>query len=151
MKNIDLTRGEEISFYFLYLKQYLMSYRFAGVTDDYIQSRAEAAEQAYEDARRNGHEVDEAHAISMAVLLDGFRYSDYEIIMDVLEEEFSDDVSDEMRPFMASHLQTIKMVEDVFDNYDVQANTFVTSGKYYQLRCELTGVISIILTEYGVQ
>lgn len=150
MKNFNVTREEEISFYFLYLKQYLTSYRFAGVSDAYIRARAEIAEQSYEDARRNGYEVDEAHAMSMAVLLDGFRYSDYEIIMDVLEEDFKDDVSEEMRPFMASHLQTIKMVEDVFDSYDVQANTFVTSGKYYQLRCELTGVISIILTEYGL-
>lgn len=148
MTDYNITREEELSFYFLYLKTYLTSYSFAGVTDTFIHLRAELAEEAYENARRNGAEVDEAHAVSMAVLLDGFRYSDYEIIMDVLEEEFKDDVSEDMRPFMATHLQSISMVEDVFDNYDMQDNTFVTSGKYYQLRCELTGIISIILSEY---
>ena len=148
MTDYKITREEELSFYFLYLKTYLTNYRFAGVTDTFIHSRAEQAEEAYEKARRNGAEVDEAHAVSMAVLLDGFRYSDYEIIMDVLEEEFKDDVSEDMRPFMATHLQSLSMVEDVFNNYDIQDNAFVSSGKYYQLRCELTGIISIILTEY---
>ncbi len=150
MTDYNITREEELSFYFLYLKNYLESYSFTGVTDAFIHTRAEAAEEAYEKARREGAEVDEAHAVSMSVLLDGFRYSDYEIIMDVLEEEFKDDVSVEMRPFMATYLQSLTMVEDVFDSYDIQDNTFVPSGKYYQLRCELTGVISIILTEYGL-
>ena len=90
MTDYNISREEEISFYFLYLKNYLESYRFAGVTDAFIRTRAEAAEEAYESARREGAEVDEAHSVSMAVLLDGFRYSDYEIIMDVLEEEFKD-------------------------------------------------------------
>ena len=150
MTDYNISREEEISFYFLYLKNYLESYRFAGVTDAFIRTRAEAAEVAYEKARLEDAEVDEAHSVSMAVLLDGFRYSDYEIIMDVLEEEFKDDISVEMRPFMASYLQSLTMVEDVFDSYDMQDNTFVPSGRYYQLRCELTGVISIILTENGL-
>ncbi len=150
MTDYNISREEEISFCFLYLKNYLESYRFAGVTDAFIRTRAEAAEEAYESARREGAEVDEAHLVSMAVLLDGFRYSDYEIIMDVLEEEFKDDISVEMRPFMATYLQSLTMVEDVFDSYDMQDNTFVPSGRYYQLRCELTGVISIILTENGL-
>ena len=150
MTDYNISREEEISFYFLYLKNYLESYRFAGVTDAFIRTRAEAAEEAYESGRREGAEVDEAHSVSMAVLLDGFRYSDYEIIMDVLEEEFKDDISVEMRPLMATYLQSLTMVEDVFDSYDMQDNTFVPSGRYYQLRCELTGVISIILTENGL-
>lgn len=144
------TREEELSFYFLYLKNYLESYKFAGVTETFMRTRAELAEETYENARLNGAEVDEAHELSMATLLDGFRYSDYEIIMDVLEEEFSDEVSEDLRPFMATYLQSLSMVEDVFEGYEVQANTFVSSGKYHQLRCELTGVISILLTEYGL-
>lgn len=150
MTDYKLTREEEISFYFLYLKNYLESYKFAGVTDAFMRTRAELAEETYENARRNGDEVDEAHELSMAALLDGFRYSDYEIIMDVLAEEFYDDVSEGLRPFMATYLQTIGMVEDVFDSYEIQDNNFITSGQYDQLRCELTGVISIILTENGL-
>ena len=150
MTDYNISREEEISFYFLYLKNYLESYRFAGVTDAFIRTRADAAEVAYEKARLAVAEGDEAHSVSMAVLRDGFRYSDYEIIMDVLEEEFKDDISVEMRPFMASYLQSLTMVDDVFDSYDMQDNTFVPSGRYYQLRCELTGVISIILTENGL-
>ena len=86
------TREEELSFYYLYLKNYLASYRFEGVTETMIRARAEKAEETYENARRNGAEVDEAHEMSMAALLEGYRYSEYEIIMDVLEEEFMDDV-----------------------------------------------------------
>lgn len=144
------TREEELSFYYLYLKNYLASYRFEGITETMMRARAEKAEETYENARRNGAEVDEAHELSMAALLEGFRYSEYEIMMDVLEEEFKDDVSDELRPFMATYLLSLGMVEDVFDSYDIQANTFVNSGTYHQLRCELTGTISIILTENGL-
>lgn len=144
------TREEELSFYYLYLKNYLESYKFAGVTETFMRTRAEHAEETYENARRNGAEVDEAHELSMAALLDGFRYSDYEIIMDVLVEEFYNEVSEELRPFMATYLQSLGMVEDVFESYDVQSNTFVSSGKYDELRCELTGTISIILTENGL-
>lgn len=150
MTDYDVTREEELSFYFLYLKNYLASYQFVGITDTFIKARAELAEETYENARRNGAEVDEAHEMSMAALLDGFRYSDYEIIMDVLEEEFADEVSKELRPFMATHLQSLGIVEDVFEGYDVQENTFISSGKYDDLRCELTGVISIIFSEYGL-
>lgn len=144
------TREEELSFYYLYLKNYLESYKFAGVTETFMRTRAEHAEETYENARRNGAEVDEAHELSMAALLDGFRYSDYEIIMDVLVEEFYDEVSEDLRPFMATYLQSLGMIEDVFESYEVQSNTFVSSGKYDELRCELTGTISIILTENGL-
>lgn len=144
------TREEELSFYYLYLKNYLASYRFEGVTETMMRTRAEKAEETYENARRNGAEVDEAHELSMAALLEGFRYSEYEIMMDVLEEDFKDDVSDDLRPFMATYLLSFGMVEDVFDSYDIQANTFVSSATYDQLRCELTGTISIILTENGL-
>lgn len=144
------TREEELSFYYLYLKNYLESYKFAGVTETFMRTRAELAEETYENARRKGAEVDEAHELSMAALLDGFRYSDYEIIMDVLVEEFYDEVSEDLRPFMATYLQSLGMIEDVFESYEVQSNTFVSSGKYDELRCELTGTISIILTENGL-
>ena len=144
------TREEELSFYYLYLKNYLESYKFAGVTETFMRTRAEHAEETYENARRNGAEVDEAHELSMAALLDGFRYSDYEIIMDVLVEEFYDEVSEDLRPFMATYLQSLGRIEDVFESYEVQSNTFVCSGKYDELRCELTGTISIILTENGL-
>lgn len=150
MTDYNVTREDELSFYYLYLKNYLDSYKFAGVTDTFIKARAELALETYEKARRNGTEVDEAHELSIAALLEGFRYSDYEIIMDVLEEEFYNDVSEEMRPFMATYLLSLGMVEDVFDEYDIQDNTFVSSGKYDALRCELTGVISIILTADGL-
>ena len=35
------TREEELSFYYLYLKNYLASYRFEGVTETMIRARAE--------------------------------------------------------------------------------------------------------------
>jgi len=147
MTDYNLTREEELSFYYLYLKNYIDTYKFVGVSDIFIRARAEAAEEAYENARRSGAQVDEAHEMSIAVLLEGFRNSEYQIIMDVLAEEFFDDISEEMRPFMASYLTSKGMVEDVFDSYDIQSDDFVPSGESEKLQCELTGVISIILTE----
>lgn len=40
------TREEELSFYFLYLKNYLESYKFAGVTETFMRTRAELADAA---------------------------------------------------------------------------------------------------------
>lgn len=150
MTGLNISRREELDFYFLYLKNYLTQYRFDDVTDTFIQARAELAQFTYDQLRRMGAEVDTAHEMSMDVLLEGFRYSEHEILMDVLEEEFNDDISEDYRPYFVKHLQALQRIEDVFAGYDMQANTFITSGQYHQLRCELTGMISIILTEYGL-
>ena len=56
------TREEELSFYFLYLKNYLESYKFADVTETFMRARAELAEETYENARRNGAEENGAKA-----------------------------------------------------------------------------------------
>lgn len=145
------TREEELSFYFLYLKKYLQDYRFdGGITDNFIRNRAEQAEETYEKARLEGAEVDEAHSMSLAVLLDGFRYSEYELVYDVLEEEFEDDISAEMLPFFTTHLLAQREIDDVFEGYELQEAGFIPSGKYHQLRCELTGAISIYLRENGL-
>lgn len=150
MTGLKLSRKAELDFYVLYLKNYLTQYRFDDVTDTFIQARAELAQFTYTQLRRMGAAVDAAHEMSMDVLLEGFRYSEHEILMDVLEEEFADDISEDYRPYFVKHLQSLRQIEDVFADYDMQANTFINSGRYHMLRCELTGMISIILTEYGL-
>ena len=62
----------ELSFYCLYLMYHLREQGDERATDeDFINSRADAAEIEWEERRRDGLTVDQAQEMAMAVLLEG--------------------------------------------------------------------------------
>lgn len=150
MTDINLPREEELDFYYLYLKKFIVDYRYPGVTDAMIRERAATAYEAYEVARLNGAPIDEAHETSINVLMEGYRHSDYEMVMKVLETEFTDDIPVELHPFVAEHLLAIGMLDNTFEGYDMQSEDFESSGRMNQLHCELTGLISLFLRSHGL-
>jgi hypothetical protein len=63
----------ELSYYRLYLLRFLKEQEDERANDDeFIDARADAAEIEYEERRRDGLTVDQAHECAMAVLLEGF-------------------------------------------------------------------------------
>lgn len=63
----------ELSYYRLYLLRFLKEQEDERANDDeFIDARADAAEIEYEERRRDGLTVDQAHELAMAVLLEGF-------------------------------------------------------------------------------
>lgn len=63
----------ELSYYRLYLLLFLREQEDERATDeDFVASRAEAAEKEWENRRRDGLSVSQAHEMAMAVLLEGF-------------------------------------------------------------------------------
>lgn len=63
----------ELSYYRLYLLRFLKEQEDERANDDeFIDSRADAAEIEYEERRRDGLTVDQAQELAMAVLLEGF-------------------------------------------------------------------------------
>lgn len=63
----------ELSYYRLYLLRFLKEQEDERANDDeFIDTRADAAEIEYEERRRDGLTVDQAQELAMAVLLEGF-------------------------------------------------------------------------------
>lgn len=64
--------SKDLSYYRLYLKKYLVDTDDPRKdVDDFIDSRAELAEQEFEDARRYGLTVNQAQERAIAVLMEG--------------------------------------------------------------------------------
>ena len=68
---IDTAMSSELSYYRLYLKKYLVDTNDPRKdVDDFINSRADLAEEEFEERRRDGLTVDQAQERAIAVLMD---------------------------------------------------------------------------------
>ncbi len=64
--------NNEMSYYRLYLKKYLMETKDPRKdVEDFINSRADLAEMEWEERRRDGLTVDQAQECAITVLMDG--------------------------------------------------------------------------------
>lgn len=67
----DTAMSKELSYYRLYLKKYLVDTNDPRKdVDDFINSRADLAEEEFEERRRDGLTVDQAQERAIAVLMD---------------------------------------------------------------------------------
>ena len=76
------------------------------------------------------------------------RYSRYDILREVVENEFSDEVPEEKREAFIHKL--LPLVGNVFSVYDLSDDNFALSSDYDLLYTELTGATVLYLDEYGV-
>ena len=77
-KNI---RETELSYYGLYLLNYLKEHRFVEAKDiSFVKSRADRATEVYEQARREGYSADGAQELAMADLMRGLHYPKYSLL-----------------------------------------------------------------------
>ena len=83
----------ELSYYELYLLDYLRQHKFTEQHDrDFIRTRADEAAETYEQERRNGHTPDQAQELAMSALTKGLHYSQYDILLGVIDSEFEKSV-----------------------------------------------------------
>ena len=145
-KNLEQT---ELSYYGLYLLNYLKENKFEQASDAaFVKARADEAAEAYERARLEGYTPDGAQEIAMSTLVHGLHYSRYAILREVVESEFADDVpEDKQEGFIAGLLP---LVDAVFSIYDLSDDNFALSPDYDLLRTELTGAVVLYIEEYGV-
>ena len=95
MKQNKKTVPAELSYYGLYLLDYLKKYHPDKVSDtDLIAEREEAATATFEKERRTGSTVEHAHEEAMRVLLHGLHFSPYALLREVVENEFADEVAE---------------------------------------------------------
>lgn len=139
----------ELSYYGLYLLGYLKENRFEHASDkNFVKERAEEAAAVYERARLDGYPADGAQELAMASLMAGLTYSKYNILYEVMESEFLDEVPDAKREAFTEKL--LPLVDDVFAIYDLCDEMFALSLDYDLLHTELTGAVSLYIAEYGV-
>lgn len=71
---MENNRPTPLSYYRLYLQRVIEEQGDASLyDDDFLSERTDAAEEEFENARRDGLTVDQAQERAMSVLLDGFQ------------------------------------------------------------------------------
>lgn len=117
------------------------------IDPQFIESRSELAEQAYEEAMREGKTAIEALETATAVLLQGLHFSKTGIIKDVLNNEFFEDIESDRVPEFV--LEILPELELVFAHYNID-DAFADTPEFGYLYTELTGAIHNYLEDHGV-
>lgn len=151
MKQNKKTPPAELSYYGLYLLDYLRTYHPDKVSDtDLITEREEAATATFEKERLAGGTVETAHEEAMRVLLRGLHFSPYALLTEVVEREFADEVAEQEREAFCRKLYPY--LNNLFTGYDTSDDTFALSPEHDLLYTELVGTVVLYLEEgHGVQ
>jgi len=150
MSKTSPTTTRELDYYELYLLDYLRQHKFSQQHDrDFIRTRADEAAETYEQERRNGHSTDQAQELAMAALTKGLHYSQYDILLDVINTEFEKSVPPVLHEQLAENL--LPFMGKVFSIYDLADDDFALGDEYQNLHDELTGAVALYLGQYGIQ
>ena len=140
----------ELSYYGLYLLNHLRENHFSQANDaTFIQERADHAAEVYEQARCNDLFADAAQELAMSALLKGLHLSKYNILHNVVDNEFSLEVPVEDQEAFVSNL--LPLIDNVYSIYDLTDDKFAQSPDYTQLYTELTGAVVLFIEAHGVQ
>lgn len=89
----DKNKSAEFSYYGLYLLKYLRENHPDRASDtDFIEERADHAADVYEQSRLEGATPEGAQELAMAALLQDLHFSKYNTVIEVLWNEFADEV-----------------------------------------------------------
>ena len=144
------TTTRELDYYGLYLLDYLRQHKFPQQHDrDFIRQRADEAAETYEQERRNGHTTDQAQELAMSALTKGLHYSQYDILLGVIDTEFEKSVPPILYEQLAEQL--LPFMGNVFSIYDLTTDDFALTDEYQNLHDELTGAVALYLGQYGIQ
>lgn len=138
----------DLSYYGLYLLKCLKENHPDKAADtDFIESRADHAAEVYEQSRLEGYTPEGAQELAMAALTKGLHFSKYNTVIEVLWNEFGEEVEPGNAPAFALTLQPA--LEEVFARYPLTDN-FAYTSEYDLLYTELTGAVATYLEEHGI-
>lgn len=145
-QNTDNTLGS-LSYYELRLKELLQtSFPNLLANTAFIKDRSEYAAQAYQEAFEAGISIPECDKIASGVLFDGLFFSPFDMVFEVVSQEFDTQLADEdLRPFALKIFPELKKYENEIDE------DFQHSAAYQSLYTELTGAIELWLEDNGGQ
>jgi hypothetical protein len=138
----------ELSYYGLYLLKYLQESHPDKSTDSaFIQERADQAAAVFEQARLEDYSPDGAQELAMATLLEGLHFSPYNTLVEILWNEFEDEVEPSNAPALAFKL--LSTFADIISSYTI-SDDFAQSPEYDTLYTELTGAIVTYFEQNGI-
>ena len=149
MKATNKSTAVELSWFRLSLLSYLReSHPDKAADRQFIASRGDAAAQVYSDIIKLGGSHDEAEEVASQTLYAGLHFSPYRTIVNILWDEFADEIDPVLAEGMAMELQP-RLTSGVFGKYTL-SDDFADSQEYRLLYTELTGAIQTFL-EDGIQ
>jgi hypothetical protein len=140
--------SKELSYYGLYLLSYINENHPNLLSDtDFIESRADLAAAAYEQARLEEYTPEGAQELAMVTLIEGLHFSKYNTLLEVLWNEFADELPQGDAGEFAFKL--LPSLENIFSKYPL-SDDFADTPEYDVLYTELTGAILIHIEAHGL-
>jgi len=138
--------NNELSYYRLSLLSFLKeSHPELTKDSSFINSRGDLAASTYSDAIKNGSSHEQAAEMANEILFNGLHFSRYDTIINVLWNEFSEEVPQGSAKDFA--LKLLPACEPVFAKYS-PSDDFAYTPEYDLLYTELIGTIIIWLEEH---
>ena len=133
----------------VYLQGHLRDHKFPEYDNsEFIESRADEAYAAFTRYRLASRSIDVAQELTMRVLLDGYYISRWDVIYNLLDELFHNELPEEgQKQNWAELLLGLRYVNAILDKYEVNGN-FLPRENYRNLENELAGTIADILEQY---
>jgi hypothetical protein len=148
MKAISKSTAVELSWFRLSLLSYLReSHPDKAADRKFIASRGDAAAEAYSNIIKLGGSHDEADEIASQTLYAGLHFSPYRTIVNILWDEFTDEIDPAQAEGVA--IELMPRLSAVIGKYTL-SDDFADNAEYRLLYTELTGAIQTLL-EDGIQ
>lgn len=138
---------KEMSYYRLRLEAFLRDWHPHILSDiDFIKEKADLASTQYEESYLETSNVYESDKIALNVLFEGLHFSAYNLIEQILENEFSKELPTELITPLSKMLIKNRAITELIEKYSPDDN-FDERKEYKMLYTELTGLIQIIIEE----
>jgi len=139
----------DISYFRLSLMAFLKESHPERLKDNrFIFSCATTATESYEQAILSGDTPEQAIEQANEVLFNGLHFSKHDTLVNILWNEFADEIPEEEAKEMAMKL--LPECESVFAEYPLSDN-FAYEPEYELLYTELTGTIALYLESHELQ
>ena len=145
--NSKNNQAPDISYFRLSLMAFLKESHPERLKDKpFILSLTDAATESYEQTIRNGGSPQEAIEQANAILFNGLHFSKHDTLVNILWNEFADEVPEDEAKEMAMKL--LPECEFVFADYPL-SDAFAYEPEYELLYTELTGTIALYLESHN--
>lgn len=136
MKLINKKGKKNLSYFYSTLQNHLYEHFPELINDeDFIITNVENAEDTYMTLIQQGYSVPEAMNEAQKDLLNGLEFSKFDLLYDIVTEEFTNEVPEEDYQDFCKHINGV--CGEIFDKYNKQESE--------ELRTELIGFISAFL------
>lgn len=141
------TEMKGLSYYRLRLTSYLKDYHPHRMSDEnFINERTDLAAKTYEESYLAGSSTDLSEADALEVLFKGLHFSAYNLLEQILENEFAKEIPSEISSKLCNMLINNLSIGHVFNKYQIN-DSFDETPEYDLLYTELSGAIQIVIEE----